>query len=240
MGKRCPEEFNPWPPFVDIFASVILVLMLFLLITIVNIGYYAQFKAKTAYTGSQEDPNAMASEESSKIKVDYCEKREEVVKIEVQDEMITFHKVSATKLDTDANRSLFSGGKAEGNAVAYAAAKSPTAFDKQSSLHKDRAFIITFENKEIFLNTRIKQNLRRFIKQQRAKNPKIEFHISVNDPDKFVSSTLARQVSLGRAINVKKLISNMRIPKKQLKLRLQKENAVASEFGTVIVKAVKP
>lgn len=239
MGKRCPEEFNPWPPFVDIFASVILVLMLFLLITVVNIGYYAQFKAKTAYTGSQEDPNAMASEEASKIKVDYCEKREEVVKIEKQDEMITFHKVDATKLDVDANRSLFSGGKAEGNAVTYALTKNAASYDKQNALDKNHQLIITFENREIFLNTKIKQKLRRFVKENMKKSRDIEFQISVNDPSNIVSATLARQASLGRALNIKKLISNMRVPKKQIKLKLQQENAVSNEFGTVIVKAVK-
>ena len=48
MAKKRAEEFNPWPPFVDIFSSVILVLLLFLLITIVNIAYYAQFKFKVS------------------------------------------------------------------------------------------------------------------------------------------------------------------------------------------------
>ena len=52
MAIKCEEEFNPWPSFVDIFSSVILVLLLFLLVTIVNIGYYAQFKYKIQYTGS--------------------------------------------------------------------------------------------------------------------------------------------------------------------------------------------
>ena len=52
MGKKCVEEFNPWPPFVDIFSSTILVLLLFMLILIVNLGYYAQFKFKVSYTGT--------------------------------------------------------------------------------------------------------------------------------------------------------------------------------------------
>ncbi len=237
MGKRCPEEFNPWPPFVDIFASVILVLMLFLLITVVNIGYYAQFKAKTAYTGSTEDPDAMASEESSKIKVDYCEKREEVVKIQKQDEMITFHKVMANKLEVDANRSLFSGGKSAGNAIAYAPNADQNNFDKQSAEERERQVLIKFENKEIFLNTSVKQNLRRFVKKYKTLKG-VEFHISVNDPQSFVSKTLARQVSLGRALNIKKLITNMRIPKTSIKLKLQNENPISSKFGTVIIKAV--
>ena len=52
MAKKCMEEFNPWPPFVDIFSSTILVLLLFMLILIVNLGYYAQFKFKISYSGT--------------------------------------------------------------------------------------------------------------------------------------------------------------------------------------------
>ena len=66
MAKRCPEDFNPWPPFVDIFASVILVMLLFLLITIVNIGYYAQFKHKISYTASVVTEAPVQPEEQTK------------------------------------------------------------------------------------------------------------------------------------------------------------------------------
>ena len=67
MAKRCPEEFNPWPPFVDIFASVILVMLLFLLITIVNIGYYAQFKHKISYTASVITEAPIQPEDQTKV-----------------------------------------------------------------------------------------------------------------------------------------------------------------------------
>jgi len=40
MSCKCEEEFNPWPSFVDIFSSVILVLLLFLLVVLANLGYY--------------------------------------------------------------------------------------------------------------------------------------------------------------------------------------------------------
>jgi hypothetical protein len=32
MAQKFEEEFNPWPSFVDLFSSVILVLLLFLLV----------------------------------------------------------------------------------------------------------------------------------------------------------------------------------------------------------------
>ena len=52
MACKFEEEFNPWPSFVDIFSSVILVLLLFLLVVLANLGYYAQFKYKVSFTGS--------------------------------------------------------------------------------------------------------------------------------------------------------------------------------------------
>ncbi|MDY0117529.1 MAG: hypothetical protein RBR59_08135, partial [Sulfurimonadaceae bacterium] len=52
MAKKRIEPFNPWPSFVDLFASVIMVILMFMLILIVNITYYAQFKYKISYTGT--------------------------------------------------------------------------------------------------------------------------------------------------------------------------------------------
>lgn len=233
MAKQCPEEFNPWPPFVDIFASVILVLMLFLLITVVNIGYYAQFKFKKAYTGSTESPVLIQSERPSKIKVDYCEKREEVVKIEKQDELITFHKVDASHLEKDANNSLFSGGTSEGNAVRYAAA--PTPVYQQKLTTKSDSAMITFDNKEIFLTAKIKQKLRQFVQKNKSAN--VHFYLSVSDPQKIHSATLARQISLGRVLNMKKVIYRMHIPKKNIHLQLHNDNPHISDYGTVLIKA---
>ena len=51
MAKRSQEEFNPWPPFVDLFSSVILVLLLIILILIVEVAYFSQFKYKITYEG---------------------------------------------------------------------------------------------------------------------------------------------------------------------------------------------
>ena len=39
-------EMNPFISYVDLFSSVILVLLLFVLIMFVNVGYYMQFNSK--------------------------------------------------------------------------------------------------------------------------------------------------------------------------------------------------
>ncbi len=52
MSKKRVEAFNPWPGFVDLFASVIMVVLMFMLVLIINISYYSQFKYKISYTGT--------------------------------------------------------------------------------------------------------------------------------------------------------------------------------------------
>lgn len=64
MAKKHLEPFNPWPGFVDLFASVIMVVLIFMLVLIVNITYYAQFKYKLSYTGSVDVQELMNKKES--------------------------------------------------------------------------------------------------------------------------------------------------------------------------------
>ena len=65
MACKIEEEFNPWPSFVDIFSSVILVLLLFLLVVLANLGYYMQFKYKVSYTGSISTSELIGSPSST-------------------------------------------------------------------------------------------------------------------------------------------------------------------------------
>lgn len=52
MAKKRVEPFNPWPSFVDLFASVIMVVLMFMMVLILNITYYSQFRYKISYTGT--------------------------------------------------------------------------------------------------------------------------------------------------------------------------------------------
>jgi len=243
MGRQCPEDFNPWPPFVDIFASVILVMLLFLLITIVNIGYYAQFKYKTAFTASVETKTPIQSEESSKVTTNYAEKKEVVITKErpvPPKNSVSFHKIPKPNLDEDSHKSFFKGGKAEGNAVSYAINKEQKAFLAQKSFKKESTLNIVFEDKEVFLNTKVRANLRNFVSAALRKNKKAEFTITVTDPHNIMSKTISRQISLGRAINVKNQLQKTRIPSKHIHLNLLKKSADLGQFGTITIQSRIP
>jgi len=239
VGKHCPEEFNPWPPFVDIFASVILVMLLFLLITIVNIGYYAQFKHKVSYTASVQTEAPIQAEDTSKVTsaAAAVKKQERIVPPE---NSVSFHKISKPQLSDNANNSFFSGGKKEGNAVSYAINKEQKAFLAQKAFKKDSVLHIIFEDKEVFLNTKIRSQLRTFIAATFRKSKKAEFTIMVADPHNIMSKTVSKQISLGRAINIKNQIKKSRVPALQIHMNLRKPSADLSEFGTITIQSRIP
>ena len=241
MPKRCPEDFNPWPPFVDIFASVILVMLLFLLITIVNIGYYAQFKFKTSYTASVTTKEPIISEETTKVTTTQVECKpvpEDKEKIP-EDKAFSFHKVIAPAFE-EAKNSLFSGGKADGSAVSYAANKDQKEFTKQKFIKKDLILTIEFEDKEIFLNSSIKRKIKLFISDINRRSKRAEFAVFVSDPKNIISSTMSKQISLGRILNVKNIIKKTNVKAKNIKINLQKEIYTNSLYGAITIKVHIP
>lgn len=241
MAKRCPEDFNPWPPFVDIFASVILVMLLFLLITIVNIGYYAQFKFKTSYTASVTTKEPIVSEEQSKVTTTQveCTPTPKAPDDIPDAEAISFHKILAPAFE-GAKNSLFSGGKAEGSAISYAANKDPKEFTNQKSIKKELTLKLAFSDKEIFLNSSVKRQIKLFVAGLKRRSTRAEFTIYVSDPKNIISSTISKQISLGRVLNVKNTIKNANIALKNIKLNLQEEQSSTNPNGDIIIKAYIP
>lgn len=237
MACRCPEEFNPWPPFVDIFASVILVMMLFLLITIVNIGYYAQFKYKVSYTASVVTQAPVQPEEQTKVKPkqEKCQKQKTKEKIDG----FSFHKIKPEGVNTAKDR-LFEGGKAEGNAVRYAAESKDASVTKQKLMKKDMQLSIQFQDKEIFLNAVSKRKLKLFVSSIKRRSPLAEFSIMVADPKVVISSTIAKQISLGRALNIQSVIKSAHINKKNIHIHLRNSIPSSSKYGEVVIKVHIP
>ena len=241
MAKRCPEDFNPWPPFGDIFASVILVMLLFLLITIVNIGYYAQFKFKTSYTASVTTKQPVVSEEQSKVTTTQpeCVPTPKAPDDIPDAESISFHKILTPAFE-GAKDSLFSGGTSEGNAISYAANKKQKEFTNQKTLKKELMLTVQFTDKEIFLNSSITSKIKLFIADINRRSKRAVFTIYVSDPKNIISSTLSKQISLGRVLNVKSIVKHANIELKNIKMNLQEEQESSNPFGDIVIKANIP
>jgi biopolymer transport protein ExbD len=218
-AKRCEEEFNPWPPFVDVFSSVILVLLLFILVTIVNVAYYMQFNAKS---------NSEA--QNSSAKVDSLYRGSDIT------DMISLKKEKKVALDSKGNDSLFSGGKAEGNAMGIPQKEGKT----EQSLKKDgNSLIVEYKSKEMFLTSKAKKDLESFIKAQKAKNKGAKFVISISQPTNIIGKTIPKQISIGRALSAKNAMKKMGVKLNEMKLKITKIKDKNYKFGYVKITVKK-
>ncbi len=217
-AKKCAEEFNPWPPFVDVFSSVILVLLLFILVTIVNVAYYMQFNSKSnsqAATKSQTD-----SLQAGK---------------DIQD-MIALAKQAKPTSKSQGNDSLFTGGQSQGNAITVAQTKDKKK--EQKAEGKGDEFLVTYEGKEITTQAAIKSQIADFIKQQKAKNPDAKFEISVAQPTKIIGKTIPKQISLGRALNMKNFMKRSGVKLNMMQLKMRQNRDEKYGFGYVKIKVI--
>ena len=240
MAKRCPEEFNPWPPFVDIFASVILVMLLFLLITIVNIGYYAQFKHKVSYTASVVTKAPVQAEDQSKVQASQveCKPAKPIKKRKSKDDF-SLTKTQAPQAKKS-NESIFEGGKAQENSISDAVGKTKEEFVNQKIIKKELILIVRFQDKEIFINSKIKRKIKLFISDIKRRSKRAVFTIQSSDPANLISSTMAKQVSLGRVLNVKSIVKRSHIDKTNIKMDLQHNVNSSNPNGDIIIKVYIP
>ncbi len=218
-AKKCAEEFNPWPPFVDVFSSVILVLLLFILVTIVNVAYYMQFNSKTS------------SEATTKSQTDSLQAGADVT------DMISLTKQDKPKLDSAGNDSLFTGGKSEGNGLSTSSSNDKK--EEQNAKKGDGELLVEYKDKKIFSTAKIKADIKAFIKAQKKKNPNAKFEISVAQPTKILGTTIPKQISLGRALNVKNLLKKQNVKLSSIKLKITKNRDKKYGFGYVKIKVIK-
>lgn len=229
MAKKCPEEFNPWPPFVDIFSSTILVLLLFMLILIVNLGYYAQFKFKVSYTGTiatdqtihREKVEEQSEEESkeSKDQKKIESKQQEIIKTsiisEVQEKQ-DFERAGQDLVQVDDNKSSL-----------------------QKTVEFDDYIIVNFANKEILLDDKTIREVKQFVQKMKNKFGKHKIIVSSVEPTNQMSSTIAKQISLARTLNTRNLVRKQGYKNSDVRIRLLdnaiKEKLPDNEAGFVYI-----
>jgi len=212
-----------------------------LLITIVNIGYYAQFKFKTSYTASTVTKEPIITEEQSKVTTTQSEcKPTPKAPEDIPDaQAVSFHKIIAPAFE-NANNSFFEGGTSKGNAVSYAANKMPKKFSNQKAIKRDLTLTIEFKDKEIFLSSAITRKVKLFVAEINRRSKRAEFTLYVSDPKNIISSTLSKQISLGRILNIKSAIKRANIKLENIKLNLLEELPSSNPYGDIIIKAHIP
>jgi hypothetical protein len=194
-AKKCEEEFNPWPPFVDVFSSVILVLLLFVLVMIVNVAYYMQFNSKV---------NSTSDEKSI---VNNLQKGLDPT------QLVTLKKNIIQVESKTSNQSMFKGGKAEGNSMS---SKKDEKKYEQKVATSSGNLLISYDDKEIFISAKTKAKVKAFAKKY--KNKKIILEIA--NSTKIISKTIAKQISLSRVVSIKNLLKKSGINLNNIKIKL--------------------
>jgi hypothetical protein len=225
MAIRCEEEFNPWPAFVDIFSAVILVLMLFLLVTLVNIGYYAQFKYKIQYTGTVATDELILQDTTKKVEL------EEQKQQENQDsKKIVVENITEEPIEQLIQEELQLATDIESAGEDLADVKKSDDPDRvQKILEDDRFFYISFKDTELFVDQPTTEKLKTFIKNVQSKYPGAKLSIMATDPLDQISITITKQMTLGRSLGVRNLIRKFEYERKDIKLQLQRQPAQIPE-----------
>jgi len=194
-AKRCEEEFNPWPPFVDVFSSVVLVLLLFILVLIVNVAYYTQFNTKVESTS---DTKSVKNNLQAGMDVS---------------DMISLHKVEKPSKDTAGNDSLFSGGEKESSSMNQNKDEVPQVVENVSA----GKLIVAYQDNNIFLKGKAINQIKAFAKK--AKGGKIV--ISMAYPTNVISTTMKKRISISRIINVKNTLKKAGIKLSDMKIEIK-------------------
>lgn len=218
MGKRCPEEgINPWPPFVDIFSATILVLLLFMLVLYSIIAYNSQYTSKIKYQDSTKDNEEVSSVLTSKQLIDTLASNNE-----------TPIPVIATQITEQNVSKLYEGGKGQGGIV------SAKEFIKEAkSEFNKKEMKIVFKDTDIFVSPQLLDEVKSSINTALKNNPKGNIEISVGDPKKVLSSTMAKQISLGRILNLKNKLKEDSKLKERVKVLFAKEPEATQDYGFI-------
>lgn len=220
-GGGGSDDMNPFIAYVDLFASIIMVLLLFVLLLFVNVGYYMQFNTKGQVSDintTQENEDAVVSSVTMIKKEDY--KQKEIEK----------PTISAEAKDISSESKAEDGG-ANGNTISR---KSETF---ASAEFKEQDMIVVFKNNEYFLNKDVILQISSFMEQIQKTRPSAIFHLSVGDSTKLISSTQTKQVSLGRILSLKNALQNIPTLKDKIKINYKQSDSLSYEFGYLKIDA---
>ncbi len=210
-------EMNPFISYVDLFSSVILVLLLFVLIMFVNVGYYMQFNSKDSK--AQVEQNS-TSEQVEVAKSEQTEQRKELKKEEFKEKQ----KVVNTPEETN-NTSPVQGGETDGNTLSKKTERTAAAEFREQDM------MIIFKSNDYFLSKDMVRQVSEAMDRVLKNKPNATFYIGVGDSKKLISSTQIKQVSLGRILSIKNSLDSVPSLKNKVKINYKQPELNGYDFG---------
>lgn len=220
MAKRRVEPFNPWPSFVDLFASVIMVILMFMLILIVNITYYAQFKYKVSYTGTVAIEQAVAKPE------DILDKKTKEEKESILDEK----PIKIVKDNT----------KKELEAVAGVdLSMSDNNFTRQDNVFHESWMAVKYLDSEVILDSKSIKDIDKFLLSAKEKFPQHSIWIYIKEPQNQISASVGKQLALSRVLNIRNLLRKRKYKDDDVMIKLRdkipEQNTIEHASGYAII-----
>ena len=242
MACKFEEEFNPWPSFVDIFSSVILVLLLFLLVVLANLGYYAQFKYKVSFTGSVSSselisnttnpPAVSTTNPNSDLNIQIIKEQKQMI-LALQNQIASQETAIKSAKGTD---------EIESSGINVADKKEDST-QIQKILATDEYLIVTYKADEFFVDDAVSKQIKDFLNKAKNKYPNHQVNIYSSDIKEQLSATISKQISLARTMSVRNLIKKFGYEKKDIKIDLtsnpELKESVDAINGYLVIKIVK-
>ena len=252
MACKIEEEFNPWPSFVDIFSSVILVLLLFLLVVLANLGYYMQFKYKTSYTGSISNseligsPSSTSTSETTQTSSSAANGTNPNSDLNIQIIKEQKQMILALENQIAADPTALKSAKGTDEAISAGiniADKAEDSTELQKMITSDDYLVITYKADELFVDDAISKQLKDFLSKAKSKNASHQILIYSSDTKNQLSATIAKQISLARTMSVRNLIKKFGYEKKDINIDLSTlpeiKEPIDAKNGYIVIKTTK-
>ena len=240
MACKFEEEFNPWPSFVDIFSSVILVLLLFLLVVLANLGYYAQFKYKVSYNGSIATDDLIVKKSSSSSGSNpNSDLNIQIIKEQKQMILALQNQLNSDPINV---KSAKGSDEVESPGIDVADKKEDST-EVQKMITAEEYLIITYKDDELFVDDVISKQLKDFLAKAKSKYQTHQINIYSSDIKHQLSSTISKQISLARTMSVRNLIKKFGYEKKDIKIDLASKpeikETIDAKNGYLVIKIIK-
>lgn len=240
MACKFEEEFNPWPSFVDIFSSVILVLLLFLLVVLANLGYYAQFKYKVSYNGSIATDDLIVKKSSSNSGSNpNSDLNIQIIKEQKQMILALQNQLNSDPINV---KSAKGSDEVESPGIDVADKKEDST-EVQKMITAEEYLIITYKDDELFVDDVISKQLKDFLAKAKSKYQTHQINIYSSDIKDQLSSTISKQISLARTMSVRNLIKKFGYEKKDIKIDLASKpeikETIDAKNGYLVIKIIK-
>jgi hypothetical protein len=243
MSCKCEEEFNPWPSFVDIFSSVILVLLLFLLVVLANLGYYAQFKYKVSYNGSISTDDLITttttSSSSSSTISKNSEKNIQIINEQKQMILTLQNQIASTEHIKSAKGS----DDIESAGINVADKKENSTEIQKIITAVDEYLVVTYKDDELFIDDVNSKKIKDFLNSAKTKYPEHKIIIYSSEIQGQLSATISKQISLARTMSMRNLIKKFNYEKKDIKVDLANKpeikETIDTKSGYLVIKIIK-